>query len=40
MSQLCPECGQDVDEQDPILGLWMCDTCEIGFNDNGSVVAR
>lgn len=36
----CPECGQEITEKDPLLGLWMCDDCEIGFNDNGQVVAE
>jgi len=36
----CPECGREIEEKDPLLGLWMCDDCEIGFNDNGAVIAE
>jgi hypothetical protein len=36
----CPECNGEVSEKDPLLGLWMCDDCEVGFNDNGQVIAR
>ncbi|WP_224332900.1 hypothetical protein [Haloprofundus halobius] len=39
-SNQCPECGAEITEKDPLLGLWMCDDCEIGFNDAGAVVAR
>lgn len=35
----CPGCEREVDEKDPLLGLYMCDDCEIGFNENGDVVA-
>jgi ribosomal protein L37AE/L43A len=39
-SETCPECGSEVEEKNPLLGLWMCDECEIGFNENGDVVAN
>lgn len=39
-SMECPECGSEITEKDLLLGLWMCDDCEIGFNDKGAVIAE
>lgn len=39
-SMECPECGSEITEKDPLLGLWMCDDCKIGFNDKGAVIAE
>ena len=38
-SEQCPECGSEVTEKNPIFDWWMCDDCEIAFNDDGEVTA-
>lgn len=39
-TEQCPECGSEVSEKNPMFDWWMCDDCEIAFNDDGEVTAR
>ncbi|ELY86678.1 hypothetical protein [Natrinema altunense] len=34
-SRRCPECGAEIARRDPLVGWWLCDDCELAFDDDG-----
>ncbi|AFO57346.1 MULTISPECIES: hypothetical protein [Natrinema] len=31
----CLECGAAIARRDPLVGWWLCDDCELAFDDDG-----